>query len=156
MNQELLNFAFFRKYRDYAAIFLRLLIGSFLIWGVQDNILSYERMQEFEHFLAAKNVPLPLIAAHVSAYAQFLSGLSILLGAFVRLTSLLLIINFIAALVIAHRGDTFAVMFPALVMLVSGFFFLFHGAARPSVDEALAQRTQQRRAESLRQAERSL
>ncbi len=156
MSLDFLNFAFFRKHRDYAAIFLRLLIGSFLIWGVQDNILSSERMREFEHFLAAKGVPLPLVAAHVSVYAQFISGLSILLGAFVRLTSLLLIINFIAAIVIAHRGDTFAGMFPALMMLVAGFFFLFHGAGRLSVDEALDRRTQHRRAESMRQAERSV
>ncbi|MBD0326889.1 MAG: DoxX family protein [Pyrinomonadaceae bacterium] len=155
MKPDLLAFAFFRKHREYAAIFIRLIIGAFLIWGVQDNILSYERMQEFERFLAARGVPLPLLAAHVSVYAQFICGVSVLLGAFVRLTSILLIINFIAALIIAHRNDTFAGMFPALVMLAAGFFFLFHGAGRPSVDAALDKRTQHRRAESLRQAEHS-
>lgn len=140
MNRRLPDFTFFRRHRDYAAIFIRLIVGTFLIWGVQDNILSFAQMREFEHFLAAKGVPFPLFAAHLSVYTQFVCGVSILLGAFVRLTSIPLIINFIAALVIAHRGDTFASKFPALMMLAAGFFFLFHGAGRPSVDEALEKR----------------
>jgi putative oxidoreductase len=140
MIRDLLKFEFFEKHRAYAALFIRLIVGSFIIWGVQDNILSYERMQEFERFLAARGVPLPLLAAFVSAYVQFICGVSILLGAFIRLTSIPFIINFIAALTIAHRRDTFAGMFPALMMLAAGFFFLFHGAGRPSVDEWLEKR----------------
>jgi putative oxidoreductase len=128
------------RYKDYSAIFLRLIIGSFIIWGVQDNILSGERMLEFRDFLAAHDVPYPLFAAHLSAYTQFVCGLSILLGAFVRLTSILFIINFVAALLIAHRNDTFQRMFPALMMLAAGFFFLFHGAGKLSVDGWLEKR----------------
>lgn len=140
MIRDLLKFEFFKKHSAYAAIFLRLVTGSFIIWGVQDNILSYEQMREFERFLSARGVPYPLFAAFLSVYVQFICGLSILLGAFIRLTSIAFIINFIAALVIAHRGDTFASMLPALMMLAAGFFFLFHGAGRPSVDEWLEKR----------------
>ena len=128
------------KYREYGPIFIRLIIGSFIIWGVQDNILSYAQMLEFRDFLAARGVPLPLVAAHLSVYTQFICGLSILFGAFLRLTSIPFIINFIAAILIAHRGDTFRGMLPALVMLFSGLFFLLHGAGKLSVDELLERR----------------
>lgn len=128
------------KYKDYSAIFLRLIVGPFIIWGVLDNILSWEQMLEFRDFLGALGVPFPLFAAHLSVYTQFVCGISIILGAFVRLTSIPFIINFIAAFLIAHRSDTFRGMFPALMMLAAGFFFLFHGAGKMSVDEWLERR----------------
>ena len=128
------------KYRDYSALFIRAVVGSFIIWGVQDNVLNYERMLEFRDFLASRGVSYPLLAAHLSVYTQLVCGISILAGALIRLTSILFIINFIAAILIAHRGDTFAHTFPALVMLAAGFFFLLNGAGKPSVDEWLEKR----------------
>jgi putative oxidoreductase len=53
----------------------------------------------------------------------------------VRLISIPFIINFIAAIIIAHRGDDFRGMFPALLMIFVGLFLLFHGAGKPSFDE---------------------
>jgi putative oxidoreductase len=134
------NFGFFERHREYGVIFLRLLIGVFIIHGVIDNIVSWARMVEFQHFLTARGVPLPLVAAHVSVYAQFLCGLSILLGAFVRPFAILFIINFVAAIVIAHLGDPFQRMFPALMMVAAGLFFLFNGAGPLSVDRWLERR----------------
>jgi putative oxidoreductase len=131
---RLLRLDFFERYRDYAPLFLRLLIGIFIIHGVQDNILSSERMAEFEKFLAARGVPAPAVAARLSVYAQFICGVSILLGAWIRLTSIVFIINFIFAIVIAHRGHSFQLMFPALMMIAAGLFFLFNGAGRLSID----------------------
>ena len=134
------GFDFFEQRRDWGPLFLRLLIGSFIIYGVQDNILSWDRMVEFAKFLRVRGVPYPLFAAHLSVYAQLICGLSILLGAFIRLTSVIFIINFICAIVIAHWGDSFGNMFPALVMIAAGLFFLFNGAGKLSVDEYLEQR----------------
>jgi putative oxidoreductase len=135
MTTQLLNFSFFKRRREYAALFLRLIIGSFIIWGVQDNVFGRAHMEEFAHFLGARGVPFPRFAAFLSAYTQFVCGILILFGAFVRLISIPFIINFVAAILIAHRGDSFRGMFPALLMIFVGFFFLFHGAGKPSVDE---------------------
>ena len=63
MISNLLKFEFFKKHSDYGAVFLRFLIGIFIIYGVQDNIFSYEHMKEFAAFLRQKNVPLPLFSA---------------------------------------------------------------------------------------------
>jgi putative oxidoreductase len=134
------RFEFFERHKEYGVIFLRLIIGSFIIWGVQDNVFSYERMEEFAKFLGERGVPAPLFAAFLSAYTQLICGICILFGAATRLAAIPFIINFIAAIVIAHLGDPFASMFPALMMLCAGFFFLFHGAGKLSVDEVLEKR----------------
>jgi len=99
-------------------------------------------MAEFEKFLAARGTPAPAWAAQTSVYAQLVCGLSILLGAFVRPLSIIFIINFICAIAIAHLGQTFQQMFPALMMIAAGLFFLFHGAGRFSVDEWLEDRSE--------------
>ena len=137
MIPKLLKLTFLEKYAGYGALLLRLVVGSFLVYGTQDNVFSYARMVEFEHFLAARGVPFPLVAAFVSAYAQFVCGILFILGAATRAAGALMVINFIAAIVIAHRRDSFQGMLAALMMLAAAFFFLLHVAGKPSVDEGL-------------------
>lgn len=118
----------------YGAFFIRLLVGFHLIYGTQDNVFSYDRMLEFRGFLEAKGVIFPLAAAFLSAYAQFICGILYLTGWKVRLAAAVMVINFIAAIGIAHIGDSYTGVFPALVMLFSSIFLLLYGAGKPSVD----------------------
>ena len=53
-------------------LLLRIFIGCRLIYGVIDNIFSWERMIEFSNFLEANNFPSPIISAVTSVYVQFL------------------------------------------------------------------------------------
>jgi putative oxidoreductase len=128
------------RQREKATLFIRLIVGFHLVYGTQDNVFSWERMLEFEHFLAERGVPFPLVGAIVSVYAQFLSGLLFIAGAATRWAGVVMIINFIAALVIAHRGLPYPANFPPLMMLAAACFFLVHGAGDVSVDSFLARR----------------
>jgi putative oxidoreductase len=134
MISDILLLRFFEKYREYAALFIRVIIGSFIIYGVQDNVFSSHHMERFADFLESRGTPYPTFAASLSAYTQMVCGICIALGAAIRLISIPFIINFVAAVIIAHRGDTFQGMFPALMMIFAGLFFLFNGAGKPSVD----------------------
>jgi putative oxidoreductase len=125
---------YFESRKDYGAIFLRVIIGWRLIDGSQDNVFSWARMIEFRDFLQNHGVPFPLAAANVSVYAQFTCGILYVLGAFIRPAAMVMIINFVAALIIAHIGTTFQQSFEALMMLFGSLFFLFYGAGRISVD----------------------
>lgn len=136
-------FAFSRRHQAYGVLFLRLAMGVFLIYGVQDNMLSVERMYEFRDFLQAHGVPYPLIAAHLSVYTQCLVGIMLLLGWGVRLAGLLLILNFTAAILIVHIGQTFHQYYPAAELLCAGFFYLFNGAGPVSIDSFLERRQHQ-------------
>jgi len=136
-------FTFFRHHSAYGVLFIRLAIGVFLIYGVQDNIFSWARMLEFRDFLQVRGVPSPLLAAHLSVYVQFCCGILLLLGAAVRWVGLLLILNFTAAILIAHLGQSFPQYYPAAQLIAVGFFFLFHGAGPVSVDAYLARSRRQ-------------
>jgi putative oxidoreductase len=127
--------SFFESRKGYANLFLRVVIGWRLIDGTQDNVLSWDRMLEFRDFLAAHGTPAPLLAANVSVYAQFICGILYVIGWFVRPAALVMIVNFIAALLIAHIGLTFEQSFDAWMMLAGSIFFLFSGAGKISVDE---------------------
>jgi putative oxidoreductase len=131
---------YFETRKDYGAIFLRLVIGWRLIDGTQDNVFSWERMLEFRDFLEQHGVAYPLAAAHISVYAQFICGILYMLGAFVRPAAIVMVVNFMAALAIAHIGTTFQQSFDALMMLFGSLFFMFYGAGKISVDHLLKER----------------
>ncbi len=65
--------------KDVGVLLLRLFIGVWLIYGVQDNILHWNRMLEFEKFLNTFNFPFPLVCAVVSIYAQAVAAVMIIL-----------------------------------------------------------------------------
>ena len=131
------RFEFFRRHREYGALFVRLVVGLILVHQSQDNVFSHARMLEFRDFLAARQVPWPLVAAHVSVYAQFICGILYLLGLFVRPAAAVMVVNFIAALLIAHRNQPIEGAFLALVMLFCSLFLLFNGAGKPSLDDRM-------------------
>ena len=124
-----------RTEREYGLFFIRLIIGFHLVYGTADNVLSWARMLEFRDFLDARGVPWPLVAANVSVWAQLLCGILFILGAFIRPAAIVMIINFICALLIAHRTGGYPPAALALIMLFSSIGFLIHGAGKPSWDE---------------------
>lgn len=128
---------YFNERKENGVIFLRLVIGWRLIDGTQDNVFSWDRMIEFRDFLHQHGVAYPLLAAIVSVYAQFVCGILYMAGMFTRVAAIIMIINFIAALYIAHIGTTFQQSFDALMMLFGSVFFLIHGAGNYSVDRLL-------------------
>ena len=135
------GFNFFERHREKGAFFVRLVVGFILVYGTQDNVFSNERMLEFRDFLAARGVPLPLLAAHISAYAQFVCGILYVLGLFVRPAALVMIFNFVAALVIAHLDTPLDAARLALCMLFSSLFLLFNGAGALSLDNYITRRS---------------
>lgn len=126
---------FFELRKDHGAIFLRLAIGWRLIDGTADNVFSWGRMLEFRDFLHHQEVLFPLTAAVVSVYAQFICGILYVAGAFIRAAAIVMIINFIAALYIAHIGASFQDSFDAVMMLSGSMFFLFYGSGKWAVDQ---------------------
>lgn len=131
-------FQFFRRHSTYGVLFLRVAIGVFLIYGVQDNIFSWERMLEFRDFLEVHGMPYPLLSAHLSVYVQFFCGIMLLIGMAVRVAGLLLILNFTVAILLVHIGQTFQQYYPAAQLIAVGFFFLFNGAGPFSIDAVRA------------------
>ena len=133
-------FDWFEKRKEYGMFFVRLIIGFHLIYGTQDNVFNWARMLEFRDFLASNRVPFPLFAANLSAWAQFICGILLILGLFTRPAAVVMIINFIAALLIAHRTGGYPPAALAFIMLFTSIALLVHGPGRLAVDTRKSQR----------------
>ena len=129
------SFSWFKRNAHWGLFLLRLFIGLRLIYGVIDNVFSWHKMLEFRDFLQQFSFPFPLVCAVVSVYAQFLAGLAIILGWKIRLAALLMIINFLVALIMIHRNQSVEAMTPALAILFCCILFLFQGAGRMAIDK---------------------
>lgn len=129
-----LNFRWLESRKEYGMFFVRLIVGFHLIYGTAVNVFSWARMLEFREFLAARGVPFALLAAHVSAYAQFLCGILFIVGFLVRPAAVVMIVNFICALLIAHRTGGYPPAALAWIMLFSSIALLVHGPGRPALD----------------------
>jgi len=139
----LANYLFLRplgQHGDLGLLLLRLLVGSFLMWGTLDNITSPEHMAEFVGFLSQFGFVWPEWMAPLSVYAQFVCGALILVGAFVRLASLVMVFNFIVAIAMVHWGEDFRGWWPALVLTFIPLHFVLAGAGRWSADHWLERR----------------
>ena len=125
------------RHHGWGVLALRLAIGVRLVEGTQDNVFSHARMEEFAQFLAAHGTPFPMFSAYLSAYAQFICGILFILGLFTRPAGLVMTINFIAALLIAHRATPFLPTWQAAMMLAGGIYFLFCGPGPLSLDRVI-------------------
>jgi len=136
--RELILLPALARYSDVAFLLLRLLIGSFLIWGVWDNIASADRMREFAGFLAKFDFPLPELMAPLSVCVQFMIGVAFIFGVATRWAGLLCAINFIIAIVMVDRFGGIRGAFPALCLVSIGWVLATYGAGRFSIDASLA------------------
>ena len=137
MPSALLTLPALDRRRELGPLALRLFLGFTLVWGTQDNVLHAERMAEFRDFLAANGFPYPLAAAYLSAWAQFVCGILLLVGLLTRWAALAMVVNFVVALAMVHVGLPFSQNISALAMLFSSLCFLLYGAGPYSVDARL-------------------
>lgn len=129
------SFYWFKRNQDLGILLLRIFIGVRLIYGVQDNVLNWEDMIRFSDFLKEFHFPFPMACAIVSVYAQLVAGILILLGWLTRYAALLMIINFVIALIMVHRNDSFEAMTSPLSILFCCLLFLFNGPGGISIDK---------------------
>jgi uncharacterized membrane protein YphA (DoxX/SURF4 family) len=123
---------------DLALLLLRWVTGAFLIYQSHDNVISAERMVEFEKFLTQFGFVAPHLMAPLSVYAQFICAILFILGALTRWAGLVTTFNFIVAVWMVHLPQSFDQWWPALVLVFLGFLFATVGAGRYSVDARIA------------------
>ncbi|MEO9485566.1 MAG: DoxX family protein [Ekhidna sp.] len=128
------------KYAKYADLPLRLSVGFHLIYGTQDNVFSWERMLEFRDFLEAFGTPMPLVAAFLSVYAQFICGLFFIAGWKVKPAGGIMVVNFVIAILLVHLKDPYPAVYPAISMLAGSVFLLLNGAGNVSLDNWIKQK----------------
>jgi putative oxidoreductase len=134
--------AFLDRYRERAALVLRVAFGAHLMF-VSTELFQPAEQRAFAGYLATLHIPFPLMSAYMAHITEFFGGLALILGLMVRPAAGALVFNFIVAVGIAMRGQPYAKQAPALQMLAVAIFFLIHGAGDWSVD-AWARRSEPR------------
>lgn len=125
------------RHGDLALLAARIVTGAFLVWGVWDNIVSAARMAEFAGFLAAHGFPYPEVCAPLSVWAQFLSGVALMLGLGTRWAGVICAINFAVAVAMVDAKLGIRGAFPATCLILFGLIFATCGAGRWSIDARL-------------------
>lgn len=138
--RELVYLTRAERFGDLALLAMRVLVGAFLIWGVWDNIVSTERMDEFVAFLTKFGFPAPQLMARVSVWAQFLIGLAFLAGFLTRWAGILCMINFVVAVAMVDRFGGVRVAFPSACLVAIGLYLATYGAGRFSIDAFVLKR----------------
>ena len=123
-----------KRFDDAALLLMRIAVGSFLMWGVLDNILHVERMQEFVGFLTKFNFPAPHVMAPLSVWIQFVVGLCFVLGLVTRWAGVLCVLNFIVAIAMVDRFGGVRGSFSSVCLILIGLYLATHGAGRYSID----------------------
>lgn len=119
---------------DAALLLMRLVVGSFLIFGVWDNIASTERMSEFAGFLARFGFPVPHLMAPLSVWAQFICGLSFVSGLATRWAGLICAFNFVVAIAMVDYAQGIRASFASACLVTIGLYLATHGAGRYALD----------------------
>jgi len=120
--------------REVAPFVLRLFTGVVLIAMSQDNVLSSARMDEFEKFLQQFGISEPALAARLSVYAQFSCGILMLLGAFTRWAALVMVVNFVVAILGVHTKMPLRTFLEPCAMLATSMALVFMGGGVLSID----------------------
>ena len=141
MNPKILFLDGLHQFADLGLLMLRVLTGAFIVYGVMDNVLSTERMDEFSEFLAANQFSAPDAMAVLSVYTQLFCGVALVLGLLTRWAGIILAINFIVAVVMVHWAQDFRGWWPALVLVGIGLQFALAGAGRYSLDVLIFRRS---------------
>ncbi len=118
-------------------LILRIFIGARILYGVIDNVINWDKMNEFAQFLSQYKFPYPIVSAITSVAIQLFCGFLILIGWQTKWSSLLLFLNFLIAIIMVHfpNNDSIEVMTPALAMLFISAALMFTGAGKYSVDK---------------------
>lgn len=139
--RDLLSLTMLARHADASLLLMRCVVGAFLIWGVQDNLLSAERMAEFEQFLARFGFWQPQWMAPLSVWVQFAVGCGFVLGLFTRWAGLLCAANFVVAIVMVDAAGGIRAAFPSACLVVIGLHLACNGAGRYALDHVWVQRS---------------
>lgn len=122
------------RFGDLALLTLRMITGGFLVWAMWPNISNAETMREVVGYFEANGFVTPAVFGPLSAWAQFLIGIALILGLLTRWAGLALAFNFTIGTIMVHWHDSFRDQWPALSLLFVGLLFAALGSGVVGVD----------------------
>jgi putative oxidoreductase len=94
-------------------------------------------MSDVQAFFESIYIPVPMISAYVSVYAQFICGILFVLGLWVRPAAIIMAFNFTVAVIAANLDKGIEKSFAAWILFAVSVLFIFTGAGKISLDKTL-------------------
>lgn len=116
------------KNGHYGLLALRVTVG--IIFVVMGWMKLNGGIEGFAEMLGDKGFPLPEVLAYLVAAVEFLGGLGVLFGVYLRLSAKLLAIVMIVALLTVHVGMPFKQSMAPLALLGSTLALMFLGGGK--------------------------
>lgn len=130
---------FLHAYQHWAPLPLRLIAGWMLIAGAGAMALFVSPITGIVEFFEQVGIPVPSVSAYVAIYVQFICGILLILGLWVRQAALVLIFYFSVALLAAHTQDPITQSFPAWALWAMSICLTLTGAGKLAIDNLFAQ-----------------
>ncbi|REL38428.1 DoxX family protein [Rhodohalobacter sp. SW132] len=122
------------KYDGLATLFIRIGVGLIFIVAGWGKLTGIEGTQGFFGNLG---IPLPGLMAWVVALVEFVGGLMVLFGSYIRIPALLLAIIMVVALLTTKLDGDFSAARLDLLLLLTSLALFFLGSGKYSVDNAM-------------------
>ncbi len=120
--------------KDTALLLLRVGVGIIFIVAGWGKLTGIENVQGF---FGGLGIPLPGLMAWVVAIIEFVGGIMVLAGAFIRVPAILLAIIMVVAIITTKFGEPFAAYRLDLLLLLTSAALALMGSGRYSVDDLL-------------------
>ncbi|TVQ71323.1 MAG: DoxX family protein [Balneolaceae bacterium] len=120
--------------KDAALFLLRIGVGIIFILAGWGKLTGIEGVQGF---FGNIGIPLPGLMAWVVAIVEFVGGIMVLAGAFIRIPAILLAIIMVVAIITTKIGEPFAAYRVDLLLLLMSAALALMGPGRYSVDDLL-------------------
>ncbi|WP_421801312.1 DoxX family protein [Flagellimonas sp.] len=120
-------------YCDYGVIFIRLAFGFHLLFYSWSDVV-YGTASNNAGWLESMGFPLPIVMAWAYQLTEFIGGILLILGLWVRWISIPLVFTFVVAYFLVHFSDPYEDAFQAIQLLCVSLFFFFNGAGKLSLD----------------------
>lgn len=129
-----MNNAKFGQYNDGALLLLRVVVGLIFIvagWGKLNGI------DGTAGFFESAGIPLPLVMAWVVALVEFVGGIMVLLGLYIRVPAILLAIIMVVAILTVKLGadNPFQAMRLDLTLFAMNVALVIMGSGSYSADK---------------------
>ena len=122
------------KKTDIALLLLRIGVGVIFIVAGWGKLTGIEGTQGF---FANIGIPMAGIMAWVVAFVEFVGGIMVLVGAYIRVPAILLAIVMVVAILTVKLGGEFSNMRIDITLLVMCLALFLQGSGGYSVDSAL-------------------
>jgi putative oxidoreductase len=122
------------KYHDLAILLLRIGVGVIFIVAGWSKLTGIEGTQGF---FENSGIPLPGIMAWVVAIIEFVGGIMVLTGTYIRIPALLLACVMIGALIFTKLDATFGAMRLDTMLLLTSLALFIFDSGKYSVDNKI-------------------